>query len=144
MAIGIAMLLAACAAKPLPPAELAKLQGGTTKLVVYAECAPINRLTGLRLAGARYVVRVKGKVIARLRSCMSKRVSVPSGSHPISVAHQSGSLFGPQSRDGIFRPGATQYLFVYRSGSANVFHRWGTAAHAKQIIANGKSVKQFW
>jgi len=141
--LAIALVVAGCAAQPkLTAEELAKLKGGTTHVVAYFECAPINYLTGGKIVTPTSVIRVDGKQVGKIEYCGHTRFTVPSGQRQLAIARPD-SIFNPEGvpRAEIFRPGTTQYLSISQDGYQVIHHRWVTKADAEQGIAAIKQIK---
>ncbi|MCH9806632.1 MAG: hypothetical protein K0U74_02770 [Alphaproteobacteria bacterium] len=138
----VALAVAGCATKPkLSPQELAKLKGGRTTVTAYFVCAPINYLTGGKIADYASRIYVDNKVVGSIKYCGHTRFSVASGQRQFSVENR-GSMFNPKGYTSamIFKPGKHQYLKIYHS-DYNVFYDWVSKSEADQSIAAIKQVK---
>lgn len=143
VAIAIALAAAGCAQQPkLTAEELGKLKGGRTTVVAYFVCAPINYVTGAKLATYTANILVDGKVVSKIEDCGHTRFTVDSGQRELAVANPN-NLFSPNGhpRTEIFRPGATQYLSVHQDGQTVLSHRWRTKSEAEEGIAALNKIK---
>jgi len=135
--------LVGCTTKPLPAELIAKLKGGTTKVVVYGFCVPMDHL--IKTAITRYTMTfvVNGKSIGTMKSCSYATFSVPSG-YWKSKFVPSGLRFPHSLPSMIFRPGKTQYLYMRPAGYGNFSGHWISKAEAEKGIAAIKNIKQLF
>lgn len=136
--------LAGCATKSVPTSgEIAKLQGGTTKVVVYGFCVPMDHLIKTTLTRMTLTYVVNGKNIGTIKTCGYKSFSVQSGyweSHFL----QGGLSFPIHLPKMIFRPGQTQYLYMKPAGYGTFEGEWVGKSEAEKSIANIKQINQLF
>jgi hypothetical protein len=136
------MGLAACK-KPPSPEKLAKLQGGTTTVVVYGFCIPVAHLFQTTLTRHTLTYAVNGKAMGTMKSCSFRTFRVPSGYWDARFTG-GGNLFGHGVPGQIYHPGKTQYLHMYAAGNNSFTGRWVSKAEAQQGIAEIKKIGQLY
>lgn len=127
-------LLAGCAAKEqLSSAEIKQLQGGTTTVVMYGFCVPMEQL--IKTTMARYTIDfiVDGKKVGSMQSCNSATFHVKSG-YWNTTFESHGNSYGITMTEQAYRPGATQYLAMYPAGYGGFQGKWVDQATAKSEI----------
>lgn len=131
----ILSLLAGCAQQQLSTAEIARLQGGTTTVVVYGFCVPAEEL--FKTTMYRYTIDyvVDGKTVGSMQSCSHATFHVKSG-------YWSSSLSRGILGDEIYRPGATQYLYMYPAGYGLFAGKWVSQSEAKAGIEEIRKIGQ--
>ncbi|MGI9410169.1 MAG: hypothetical protein ACR2OV_08845 [Hyphomicrobiaceae bacterium] len=145
MAISVTALaaLAGCAAKPqLSPQEIAKLKGGTTTVVVYGFCAPIDHLVKTALTRYTLTYEVNGKSVGTMQSCSYAKFQVPSGYWSSKFVRAAFLAFPHSVPRAAFRPGKTQYLHMVPTGNSTFSGRWVSKAKADNGIAAIKKIGQ--
>ena len=135
--------LTGCAQKKLPAAQLAKLKGGTTKVVVYGFCVPMDHVIKITMTRARLRFIVNGKTVGTMKTCSSATFKVPSG-YWSAQFKGSFALFGHYLPKMIYRPGKTQYLYMYPAGNGTYEGEWVSKAQAKKGIAEIKRIGQLF
>jgi len=135
--------LVGCAVTPKPSAEMiAKLKGGTTKVVVYGFCVPMDHLikTTLTRLTMRYVVN--GKTVGSMNNCSYATFNVPSGYWKSEFVRGGLNYFWSPLPELIFHPGKTQYLYMKPAGYGTYEGEWVSKAEADKGIANIKKINQ--
>ena len=135
--------LAGCAVKQLSPKEIAKLQGGTTTIVVYGFCVPMDYLISTTLTRYTLTFKVDGKTIGTMKSCSFAKFRVPSGYWSMSFV-RSGLFFPHLAPKYPFRPGKTQYLYMAPGGNGTYDPVWVDKARADKDIAAIKKIGQMF
>jgi hypothetical protein len=119
-------VLAGCATAPPLPEEIAKLKGGTTTVVAYGFCVPMDHLIKTTLTRHTMTFVVDGKDVGTMQTCSYKTFSVPSGYWEAEFINRGGlnlpRLLSPPSMK--FRPGATQYLYIAPAGNGTYSYNW--------------------
>lgn len=140
---GVVLLaaLAGCAAEKLPPGELARLQGGTTTVVVYGFCVPMDHLIKTSLTRHTLTFMVDGNKVGSMQSCSHATFQLKSGQWSTAFV-PSNALFPHTLPDQIYRPGTTQYLYMYPAGYGQFDPKWVTKAEADAGIAEVKKIGQ--
>lgn len=140
--IGSIGCLCGCAPNLLAPEEIAKLKGGTTTVVVYGFCVPINHLVKTTLTRSTLNIIVDGKAVGTIETCSHATFSVPSGYWETSFQPQG--LMGWPSAIGrqAYRPGVTQYLSMQPAGNYSFSGHWVTKAEADRGIAEIRKIGQ--
>lgn len=140
---GLMAALAGCAAKQLSPQEIAKLRGGTTTVVVYGFCVPMDHLIKTTMTRYSLTFVVNGKAVGKMKSCSFARFRVPSGYW---TAHfsRTGLFFPYTTRKLVFRPGKTQYLYMAPGGNGTYDAIWVGKARADKDIADIRKIGQMF
>jgi len=137
---GLLCLLPGCAAQQqLAPAEIARLKGGTTTVVMYGFCVPMEQL--IKTTMARYTIDfiVDGKKAGSMQSCSSATFRVKSGYWNTTFESHSNS-YGITMLEQIYRPGATQYLYMYPAGYGTFQGKWVNQTEANSDIAELRKI----
>ena len=140
----VALLGLAGCKKPPSPELLAKLKGGTTTVVVYGFCIPMDHL--IKTALTRYTLTfvVNEKRVGTMKTCSCATFSVPSGYWDAGFSSSSGpSLLHPVPGE-IYRPGETQYLHMYPAGHYTFAGRWVSKAEAESGMAEIRKIGQMF
>ena len=87
-------------------------------------------------------VIVNGKQVGTMKTCSFGRFRVPSGYWDVKFVGRH--FFGDHLPGEIFRPGKTQYLYMYPAGNSNFFGRWVSKAEAEEGIAKIREIGQFF
>ena len=138
----IALIGLAGCKKPPSPKLLKSLKGGTTKVVVYGFCIPMDHLIKTAMTRRTLTFVVNGKKVGTMQTCSFATFRVPSGYWEAKFT--GGSFFGHHLPGEIYRPGKTQYLHMYPSGNSTFTGRWVGKAEAKQGIAEIKQIGQLF
>lgn len=135
----LSSVLAGCVANQLSEAEIARLQGGTTTVVVFGFCVPMNHIVKTTLFRTTMDFVVDGKVVGKMQTCSHKTFQVKSGYWSASFAPPGSfpSSIGTQ----IYRPGAIQYLYMAPDGHGYT-PKWVSKAEADQGIAEINKIGQ--
>lgn len=139
-----AAAVAGCATKPeLSAAEIAKLKGGTTKVVVYGFCVPMDHLIKAAITRNTITYVVNGRPVGTMKSCSYGTFNVPSG-YWSSEFQISNHIFPQPVQPLAFRPGATQYLHMRPAGNSTFSADWVSKDVAERGIAEIKTIGQMF
>ena len=137
--------LAGCAEKNQPSADkIARLQGGTTKVVVYGFCVPMDRLIKTTITRQSLTYKVNGKPVGTMNTCSYATFKVPSGYWESVFVGSGFSFFASYVPGMIFHPGKTQYLYMRPAGNGTYEGSWVSKAEADKGIAEIKSINQMF
>ena len=142
IAIAALTILTACTKKPPPPEQIAKLRGGTTTVIAYGFCIPIQRLLRLSITSNTMTYVVNGKPVGTMRTCSYAKFKVPSGyweSH-FNPPPFLGMQIPHRVPASAFKPGATQYLHMYPNGNSGFYAAWVPKSVAEKGIAELKQI----
>lgn len=135
--------LTGCAVKQLSPQEIAKLKGGTTTVVVYGFCVPMDHLIKTTMTRYSLTFFVNGKSVGKMKSCSFAKFRVPSGYWTAQFG-RSALYFPYTTRKLVFRPGKTQYLYMAPGGNGTYDAIWVDKARADKDIAAIKKIGQMF
>lgn len=143
----VAMLtvLVGCAApQTLPPEELARLKGGTTTVVVYGFCVPMDQLINVTITRHTMDFIVDGQKVGSMQTCSHATFSVKSGQWSTTFASTQPFAFPNTLPPQIYRPGTTQYLHMAPAGYHQFNPYWVSKAEADAGIAKIKKIGQMF
>jgi len=137
--------LAGCAEKNQPSADMiAKLKGGTTKVVVFGFCIPMDHLIKTAITRQSITYKVNGKSVGTMMTCSYATFKVPSGYWRSEFVRGGLNYFWSPLPEMIFHPGKTQYLYMMPAGNGTYEGKWVSKAEADKGIAEIKSIKQIF
>ncbi|MEM9358702.1 MAG: hypothetical protein AAGB04_21185 [Pseudomonadota bacterium] len=137
------LAISGCAGKQLSPQEIAKLKGGTTTVIVYGFCVPMDYLISTTLTRYTLTFKVNGKPIGKMKSCSYAKFRVPSGYWSMSFGRTD--FYIPSITPKYpFRPGKTQYLYMAPGGNGTYDPVWVDKARADKDIAAIKNIGQMF
>ncbi len=137
-------ILPGCAGKQLSDKEVAKLKGGKTKVVAYGFCIPMDHLIKTAMTRHTMTYLVNGKPVGKMKTCSYATFRVPSGYWKSRFVSDSFPLGGHYLPRMIFRPGKTQYLYIWPSGNGTFSGEWVSKAEADKGIADIKKIGQLF
>lgn len=138
------LFLAACAQNKLSPDEASRLQGGTTTVVVYGFCIPMDHLIKTAMTRSTINFLVDGQKVGTMQSCSHQTFTVKSGYW--NAKFEQEGLFGSSTwlHEEVFRPGETQYLYMYPAGYGTFGSKWVSKADADGGIAAISKIGQMF
>lgn len=135
--------LTGCLKKSPSPELLAKLKGGTTTVVAFGFCVPMDHLIKTTLTRHTMRIVVDGKTVGQMKSCSYTTFKVASGYSTIEFYYTT-SLF-PRAFPGmVLRPGKTQYLYIQPAGNSTYDADWVSKEIADKRIAEIKQIGQIF
>jgi hypothetical protein len=140
----LAITLAGCA-KSLSDAEIKKLEGGQTNVVVYGFCVPMDHLIKTTIARAGVTIKADGRQVGRMKTCGHTRFRMASGYKQLAFHFDNSLLDIPSTtRPLAFKPGNTNYIYMKPGGNGTWFAREVSKAEAERAIAEIKQIGQMF
>ncbi|MGE0052866.1 MAG: hypothetical protein AB7S74_01540 [Hyphomicrobium sp.] len=140
----IGAFLTGCATQQISPAEVAKLQGGTTTVVVYGFCVPADHLIKTTMYRYTLDVIVDGQKVGSMQSCGDTTFRVKSGYWKTEFKPSTLLGFPHQLPEQVYRPGVTQYLYMYPAGYGQYSPKWVSQAEAQSGIEEIRKIGQMF
>jgi hypothetical protein len=134
--------LSGCAANKLSPDEISKLKGGTTTVVAYGFCVPMDYIVQTAITRATMDIVVDGQVVGTMQTCSFATFKVKSGYWNIAFKPQGLLGGGANLGEEVFKPGVTQYLSMQPAGYGQFSGSWVSKADADQGIAAIRKIGQ--
>lgn len=135
--------LAGCAANELSSSEISRLKGGTTTVVVYGFCIPMDHLIKTAMTRSTLDFVVDGKNVGSMQTCSHQSFNVKSGYWSTSFLPR-GMSFPHNLHNQAYRPGATQYLFMSPAGYGTFDGNWVDKSTADSGIAEIRKIGQMF
>lgn len=141
--VSLVLLFAGCATQQLSQKEIAKLTGGTTTVVVFGFCVPMDHIIQTAMTRSTLTYVVNGKKVGSMKTCSHATFRVPSGYWPSKFV-PSGLQFPYTLPAMAFKPGKTQYLHMRPAGYGTYSPHWVSQAEAQRGIAEIKKIGQIF
>lgn len=104
----------------------------------------MDHLLQTAITRATLTYEVDGKSVGTMQTCSSKTFHVKSGYWNTKFYVSMSLGFGHNLMEQVYRPGATQYLYMYPAGQGSYYGKWVDKAEADRDIAEIRKIGQMF